>query len=128
VNPIGDHAIGDYLAELSPQLRRRRRRRIVTEVRAHLLDAAAADLRRGVDADRAARGAVERFGAPAHVAREFNAVRTRPGGLLRRVAAVMLASASMATLGTATVWAIEPGASHTHTHHHAQSHRSSAHR
>ncbi len=120
--------IADYLAELSPQLRRRGRGRIVTEVRAHLLEAAAAELLRGADADLAARGAVERFGPPAHVARDFNAVRTRPGGLINRVAAVMLASASMATLGTATVWAIEPGASHTHTHHHTLPKRSGAHR
>ena len=124
--------IADYIAELSPQLRRSRRRRIVTEVRAHLLEAVAADLRRGGDLDGAARGAVERFGPPARVAREFNAVRARPGALIHRVAAVMLASASMATLGTATVWAIEPGAGHTYKQHHAQrhahSHRSSARR
>jgi hypothetical protein len=114
--------IAEYLAELADQLRPRRRRRILTEVRAHLLEAVAADVGRGIDPERAARSAVERFGSPERVATQFNAVRRHPSAVLHRAAAVMLASATMATLGTATVWAIEPGSSHAHahSHHHAQ--------
>jgi hypothetical protein len=106
--------IAEYLAELSVQLRRGRRQRILTEVRAHLLEAAAADALSGSDPDRAERSAVERFGPPTRVADQFNAVRRRPLALVHRAAAVMLASAAMATLGTATVWAIEPGAAGSH--------------
>jgi hypothetical protein len=106
--------IAEYLAELSVQLRRGRRRRILAEVRAHLLEAAAADALSGSDPERAERGAVQRFGPPAKVANQFNALRRRPLTLVHRAAAVMLASAAMATLGTATVWAIEPGAAGSH--------------
>lgn len=107
--------IAEYLAELSAQLRRDRRRRILAEVRAHLLEAATADALSGSDPYRAERRAVERFGPPAKVADQFNALRRRPLALVHRAAAVMLASAAMATVGTATVWAIEPGAAGSHT-------------
>jgi hypothetical protein len=125
------NAIADYLARLSGQLPRCGRRRILAEVRAHLLEAADADSRHGFDADLAARLAVERFGPPERVAIQFRAVRPRPRALLQRAAAVTLAGATMATLGTATVWAIEPGTTHrapiVQSHHeHAQ--RSAAHR
>ena len=113
--------ISDYVAELARHLRRGRRRRILAEVRAHLLEAAAADVSRGVDADRAARIAVERFGPPARIASQFNAQRSRPRAVVQRAAAVMLAGAAMASLGTATVWAIGPGTTHTraaHARHH----------
>jgi hypothetical protein len=121
VNPIAD-----YLADLSRQLRRGRRGRILAEVRAHLLEAAAADASRGIDPDRAARRAVERFGPPARVATQFNALRRRPRALIQRTAAVMLAGAAMASLGTATVWAFEPGATPARAHHaqHVQARRS----
>jgi hypothetical protein len=112
VNPIAD-----YLDQLSRQLRRGRRGRILAEVRAHLLEAAAADACRGIDTDRAARRAVERFGPPARVATQFNALRRGPRALLQRTAAVMLAGAAMASLGTASVWAFEPGATPARTHH-----------
>jgi hypothetical protein len=120
VNPIAD-----YLDELSRQLRRGRRERILAEVRAHLLEAAAADACRGIDADRAARRAVERFGPPARVATQFNALRRGPRALLQRTAAVMLAGAAMASLGTASVWAFEPGATRARAHHvqHVQARR-----
>ncbi|MGD0385977.1 MAG: permease prefix domain 1-containing protein [Solirubrobacteraceae bacterium] len=108
--------IAEYLDELSRQLRRGRRARILAEVRAHLLDAAAADASRGIDPDRAARRAVERFGPPARVATQFNALRRRPRALIQRTAAVALAGAAMASLGTATVWAFEPGATPAHAH------------
>jgi len=125
VNPIAD-----YLEQLAVLLRRRRRARIVAEVRAHLLESAAADPLHGVDPELAAAHAVERFGAPARVASQFNAVCRRPRALVQRAAALALACAGMATLGTATVWALEPGKTAVHhqqsparpparaTHHH----------
>jgi hypothetical protein len=119
VNPIAD-----YITELSGELRRGRRRRILAEVRAHLLEAAAADASRGVEPIRAAQRAVERFGPPARVASQFNALRRRPRALVHRGVAVMLAGAAMASVGTATVWAIEPGAGQAH---HARAHHARAH-
>jgi hypothetical protein len=115
-------AVGDYLDELSGHLRGGRRTRILAEVRAHLVDAAAAEILLGADPDRAAALAVERFGPPARVARQFNALRRRPRAIAQRAAAVMLATAATASLGTATVWAFAPGGSHGHArrHHQAQ--------
>jgi hypothetical protein len=110
--------ISAYLAELSGQLRRGRRRRILAEVRAHLLDAVAAATLLGVDPDRAAALAVARFGPPSRVAGQFNALRPRPAAIARRAAAVIMASAATATLGTATVWAFTPAGAHGHAHHH----------
>ena len=112
--------IADYLRELAKLLRRSRRRRIVAEVQAHLVEAAAADPLAASDPQLAARRAVERFGSPARVAGQFNALRRRPLAALQRLAAVSLACAGMGTLGAATVWALEPGAAHAHAHaHHA---------
>lgn len=105
--------IAEYLDELGGLLRRGSRRRIIAEVRAHLLDAAAVGHGPGEAADAAARRAVARFGSPMEVACAFNAVRRRRRALPRRVAAVMLAGAATASLGTATVWALEPGSSST---------------
>ena len=104
--------IGDYLEQLALLLRRSRRRRIVAEVRAHLLESAAADPLNRADPQLAARHAVERFGSPVRVASQFNALRRSPRALIQRAAALMLASAGMATLGTATVWALEPSSAH----------------
>jgi hypothetical protein len=109
VNPIAD-----YLEQLAVLLRRRRRRRIVAEVRAHLLETAAADPLHRTEPQLAALHAVDRFGPPVRVASQFNAVRRRPRALVQRAAALMLASAGMATLGTATVWALEPGKTRVH--------------
>ncbi|HEY1774799.1 MAG TPA: permease prefix domain 1-containing protein [Solirubrobacteraceae bacterium] len=109
--------IYEYLRELSALLRRSRRRRIVAEVRAHLMEAAAAHPLHATEPELAARHAVERFGPPARVAGQFNALRRRPLALAQRVTAVMLACAGMGSLGAATVWALEPGT--------AQAHRSS---
>jgi len=118
VNPIHD-----YLLELSGLLRRSRRRRIVAEVQAHLLEAAAADPLHASDPELAARHAVERFGPPARVAGQFNALRRRPLAMIQRVSAVTLACAGMGSIGAATVWALEPSAAQAHraqaTHRHA---------
>ncbi len=114
--------IAEYLEELAGQLRRGHRRRILDEVRAHLLESASADSLTGGDRDRAEREAIERFGPPAKVASQFNAVRRRPLALMHRAAALMLASAAMATVGTATVWAIEPGAASSHARSHTAWH------
>lgn len=95
--------IASYLDELAGLLRRRGRARILAEVRAHLLEAA----------DRGSQEhAIERFGPPARVAAQFNAVTRRPRLLVQRAFAVMLAGAGMATLGTATVWALQPSSAH----------------
>ena len=91
--------IASYLEELARLLRRRGRRRILAEVRAHLLEAAA----RGSE-----QHAVERFGSPARVAAQFNAVARRPRAFLQRAFAVSLAAPGWRRVGTATVWALEP--------------------
>jgi len=114
--------IASYLEELAGLLRRRGRTRILAEVRAHLLEAAA----RGSE-----QHAVERFGPPARVAAQFNAVARRPRALLQRAFAVSLACAGMATVGTATVWALEPAGAHrataaSHQHRPASLHHRTA--
>ena len=103
--------IAGYLDELAALLRRSARRRILAEVRMHLTDAADAAHVPGEGTEAAQRRAVARFGSPQEVARAFNAVRRPRRALPRRAAAVVLASGAMASLGTATVWALEPGAS-----------------
>jgi hypothetical protein len=123
--------IADYLEELAGLLRRgTRRRRILAEVRGHLLDAAA---RRepGEEAEAAQRRAVARFGSPPEVARAFNAVRRRRRAIARRFAAVALACVATASVGTATIWALQPGASQqahaaTHANHAGHHHRDRA--
>jgi hypothetical protein len=106
--------IYEYLRELSTLLRRSRRRRIIAEVHAHLMEAAAAHPLHATEPELAARDAVERFGPPARVAGQFNALRRRPLALAQRVTAVMLACAGMGSLGAATVWALEPGTVQAH--------------
>ena len=114
------NAIATYLDELSVLLPRGSRRRILAEVDAHLREAAAALCGRGDDVDAAARVAIARFGEPAEVARQFNALRSRPGALARRVLAVALATVATGGIGTATVWALEPtaGVHAAHAAHH----------
>jgi hypothetical protein len=114
--------IADYLDELSGLLRLTRRRRILGEVRAHLIDASSAALARGADPLDAEHDAVRRFGSPLRVAHQFNAVRARPRALIARATAVAAAAAASATIGTATVWAV-PGGASPRVHPHAQAHR-----
>jgi hypothetical protein len=118
--------IATYLDELSPLLPRASRRRILAEVDAHLAESAARARARGADPDAAASEAVARFGAPAQVAREFNSLRRRPRTIAQRAVAALVATVATASLGTATVWALEP----SHRAHasappitHIQSHR-----
>ena len=121
------NAIAAYLDELSPLLPRASRRRILAEVDAHLREAAAAGASRGEHVDAAARVAVARFGEPAEVARQFNALRNSPGAIARRVLAVALATVATGGIGTATVWALEPTAQ-GHAMHAAHHPRSAARR
>ena len=109
--------IAAYLDELSRLLARRGRRRVLAEVRGHLLDAAAAHRALGEDAEAAQRRAVARFGAPREVARQFNAVARRSRRLVRRIGAVVLACIASASLGTASVWAFEPSHPAAAAHH-----------
>lgn len=117
------NAIATYLDELSVLLPRASRRRILAEVDAHLREATAACCGRGDDIDAAARVAVARFGEPAEVARQFNALRNSPGAIARRVLAIALATVATGGLGTATVWALEPAAhgQAAHVAHHPHS-------
>ena len=108
--------IEQYLHELAGALRHGRRRRILAEVRAHLLEAAAADRAGGADRDVAERGAVERFWAAGEGRGPVQRGPSPAPGARAPRGAVMLASVAMATLGTATVWAIEPGAAHSRAH------------
>jgi len=117
------NAIAAYLDELSVLLPRGSRRRILAEVDAHLREATAAGCARGEDADAASRVAIARFGEPADVARQFNALRSSPGAIGRRALAVALATVATGGIGTATVWALEPSG-HGHAAqvaHHARS-------
>jgi hypothetical protein len=123
-----------YLDELARLLPRSSRRRILAEVDAHLAESAERARDRGADPDAAALEAVARFGAPTQVAREFNSLRHRPRTIAQRAVAALVAIAATASLGTATVWALEPshGAHGTaaprivhvqsHRHHHDNAH------
>jgi len=65
--------IDDYLARLAGHLRvgDAERARILDEVRDHLLEASASEMRRGASAEEAACRVIERFGPPGAVARAF---------------------------------------------------------
>lgn len=100
-----------YLDELRSQLRVscRARRRILTEVRAHLLDAAEAEQPWTTDESCAAERAVLRFGLTAETARQFNRRTGRRNTLLRRALAPSIAAFAVTSMATATVWAFGPG-------------------
>ncbi|HSZ05413.1 MAG TPA: hypothetical protein VK778_09465 [Solirubrobacteraceae bacterium] len=103
--------IDAYLHELERQLRvpRRARRRILTEVRAHLLDAAEAERSWTAEGGYAAERAVLRFGSAAETARQFNHRAGRRNALLRRALAPSIAAFAVTSMATATVWAFGPG-------------------
>jgi hypothetical protein len=75
------NAVTGYLSELNTALRvgTRRQRRIRAEVSDHLAELVADERERGTDPALAGQRAVERFGAPAELAAEFNADLARHG-------------------------------------------------
>jgi hypothetical protein len=103
--------IDAYLDELERHLRvpRGARRRILTEVRAHLLDAAEVEQRWTAEESCAAERAVLRFGLAAETARQFNFRAGRRNALLRRALVPSIAAFAVASMATATVWAFGPG-------------------
>jgi hypothetical protein len=105
--------IGAYLRELKRELRvrGRARRRILTEVRAHLLDAAEAEQSRGAEESVTARRAVIRFGLAAETADQFNCLAGRRGVFLRRALVPWIAAVALTSMATATVWASHAGPS-----------------
>jgi hypothetical protein len=130
--------IDAYLDELERQLRvpRRARRRIVSEVRAHLLDAAEAEQPSTADGSSAAERAIVRFGPAAETARQFNRPASRRNALLRRALVPSIAALAVTSAATATVWAFGPPAparsrpapEHLAQRHHAMSHTAARHR
>jgi HAAS len=75
------NVVTGYLSELNTALRvgARRQRRIRAEVSAHLAELIAEEREQGADPALAGQRAVERFGAPAELAAEFNADTARHG-------------------------------------------------
>jgi hypothetical protein len=125
--------IDAYLDELERQLRvgRRARRRILAEVRAHLLDAAEAERSSTADGGWAAERAVLRFGPAAETARQFNHPASQRNALLRRTLVPAIAALAVTSMATATVWAFGPGPpparSRRAPDHLVQRHRQTAH-
>jgi hypothetical protein len=103
--------IDAYLRELKRELcvRGRARRRILAEVRAHLLDAAEAEQSTGVEKGVATQRAVVRFGLAAETARKFNCLAARRGAVLRRALVPWIAAVALTSMATGTVWAFQAG-------------------
>jgi hypothetical protein len=127
--------IDAYLDELKSQLRvpRRTRRRILTEVRTHLLDAAEAEQASTADGSSAPERAVLRFGPAAETARQFNRrTGSRNALLLRRALVPSIAVFAVTSMATATVWGFSPVAAPSRPRrapdHLAQQHRHAHHR
>lgn len=111
--------IDAYLDQLKSQLRvsRRTRRRILTEARAHLLDAAEAEQSSTAEGLCAAERAVLRFGLASETARQFNCRAGRRNALLRRALVPSLAAFAATSMATATVWAFGPGPAPSRSRH-----------
>jgi hypothetical protein len=103
--------IGAYLRELKRELRvrGRARRRILAEVRAHLLDDAEAEQSRGTEEGVTAQRAVLRFGLAAETAGQFNTLAGRHGAVFRRALVPWIAAVALTSMATATVWASHAG-------------------
>ncbi len=103
--------IAAYLRELRRELRARgrARRRILTEVRAHLSDAAEAEQSRGAEESLAAQRAIVRVGLAAETADQFNCPAGRRGVVLRRALVPWIAAVALTSIATATVWASHAG-------------------
>jgi len=114
-----------YVRELRRELRGRRgaRRRIVAEVRTHLLEAADAERASGADEHKAAEQALARFGSARDTARRFDGLASRRRTLLRRALAPSLAVIALSTLASATVWASRPGTRVPHVRHVLPTHK-----
>ncbi|HEU5420724.1 MAG TPA: permease prefix domain 1-containing protein [Streptosporangiaceae bacterium] len=105
-------AVTDYLGELGTALRvgARRQRRISAEVSDHLAELIADETARGADDVLAAERAVQRFGAPAELAAEFNADAVRYAlsraacGLAACAAAAFFAAGLSLQTGAARPW------------------------
>jgi hypothetical protein len=112
VNPIDA-----YVRELAGELRAPawRRRRILIEVRAHLLEAAEAERAQTRDEPTAVARALERFGRAEQTAREFNRARRRRRALVRRTLVPWVAAAAVTSMASASVWAFEPGGGVRHS-------------
>jgi hypothetical protein len=116
-----DDPIEAYLGELGRELRVSRwaRRRILVEARAHLLEAAEAELAHGIDAASATERALARFGLASDTARQFDGVRSTRTVLLRRALVPWVAAAVVTSMASASVWAFQPGTSAAHVHAHS---------
>ncbi len=103
--------IGAYLRELKRALRvrGRARRRILTEVREHLLDATEAERSICAEGGEPARRAVARFGLAAETAGQFNTISGRHRAVLRRALVPWIAAIALTSMATATVWASHAG-------------------
>jgi hypothetical protein len=103
--------IDAYLRELERELRvrGRARRRILAELRAHLLDAVEAERARGAEEGIAAQRAVLRVGLGAETARQFNCLAVRRGAILGRALVPWIAVVALSLMATATVWAFHAG-------------------
>jgi hypothetical protein len=103
--------IDAYLREFKRELRARgmARRRILAELRAHLLDAVEAEQCRGAEEGVAAQRAVLRFGLVAETVRQFNCLAARRGAVVRRALVPWIAAVALSLMATATVWAFHAG-------------------
>ena len=103
--------IDAYVRDFARRLRARgaARRRILAEVRAHLLDAADAERCRASEPSLAAERAIARFGLAGETAGQFNGLATRRGVVLRRALVPWVAAVALTSGATASVWAFQPG-------------------
>jgi hypothetical protein len=108
--------IDAYLRELTGELRVPvwRRRRILAEVRAHLLEAAESERSTARDEQAAMARALERFGHAGQAASEFNRLGRRRRALVRRALIPWVAAAALTSTASASVWAFEPGGAARH--------------
>jgi hypothetical protein len=103
--------IDAYLRELKRELRvrGRARRRILAELRAHLLDAVEAEQSTGAGVGVATQRAVVRFGLVAETAHQFNCLAAHRGAILRRALVPWIAAVALSLMATAKVWAFQAG-------------------
>lgn len=107
-----DDPLTVYMREFAAQLKARglRRRRILTEVRAHVSEAVA-DLERDRPNERAVREAIARFGSAPEIAAQFNSPPPSTRLAARRLAVLWAAWLAAMAMGSATVWAAAQGGS-----------------